>query len=159
MSKTLYEINQSILDALNRAIDPETGELLDCSEIDSLQVERQDKLEAYALLVKNLDAESKAIREEEKSLAVRRQQKERTIESLKQTLSMELDGQKLETSRVKVSWRKSQSVNVSDWKLLTEEFLRFSDPKPDLTAIKESLKQGFEVDGAELVENQNIQIK
>ena len=68
----LFEINAALEELLNQQ-DPETGELTcDLDQLDALMMERDEKLEGLALYCKNADAEAKAIREEEKTLAERR---------------------------------------------------------------------------------------
>ena len=61
----IYEIEQAITDL----VDPETGEITDFEALDALSMARDEKIENVALWTKNLNAEAKAIREEEKALA------------------------------------------------------------------------------------------
>lgn len=76
---TIYEIDARMAGL----IDPETGELLDYEAFASLQMEREAKIENMALWYKDLTAEAKAIREEEKALAERRKSAENKAERLK----------------------------------------------------------------------------
>lgn len=142
---TLYEINTQ----LNTLIDEETGEIKDFEAFEELAMARDEKLENTALWIKNLDAEAKAIWEEEKNLADRRQAIEHKIERLKNFLGNALEGQKFSTPKVAISFRKSTSVSVDDdfieWaKSNADELLKFSEPKPDKTAIKEAIKNGVD---------------
>ena len=73
MSLSLYHIDQ----ALEALIDPETGELLDYDAFEQLQMDREHKIENMVCWSKSLDAEAKAIRDEEKELAERRRTMER----------------------------------------------------------------------------------
>ena len=68
MSLSLYHIDQ----ALEALIDPETGELLDYDAFEQMQMDREHKIENMVCWSKSLDAEAKAIRDEEKELAERR---------------------------------------------------------------------------------------
>ena len=61
---TIYEIDSRIAELL----DPDTGELLDYEAFAALQMEREAKIENMALWYKDLSAEAKAIRDEEKAL-------------------------------------------------------------------------------------------
>ena len=158
-SISLYEINQAIIDAVDSCLDPETGEMTGTEALEALMMQRTDKLENYALYIKNLDAQAKAIRAEELELAKRRQQHEKLADKLVGVLGAELDGQKFETARVAISWRRSEQVLVHDEDQLPEDCLRFVKPQPDKTAIKKLLKAGIELKGAELVEKLNMQIK
>ena len=158
----LYEVNAALEELLNQQ-DPETGELTcDLDQLDALMMERDEKLEGLALYVKNADAEAKAIREEEKTLAERRRSLENKAERAKGFLAEQLAGEKFSTPKVAVSYRKSEQVEVS-MAFFTEEsnerFLRFKDPEADKTAIKNALKAGETVPGAELVSKTNMILK
>mgnify|MGYP000917782718 FL=1 len=63
----IYEIDN----AMFSLIDEETGEIKGYEAFEELQMQREEKIENVALWYKNLIAESKAIREEEKALAER----------------------------------------------------------------------------------------
>ncbi len=158
----LFEINAALEELLNQQ-DPETGELTcDLDQLDALMMERDEKLEGLALYCKNADAEAKAIREEEKALAERRRSLENKAERAKGFLAEQLAGEKFSTPKVAVSYRKSEQVEVST-AFFTDEsnerFLRYKDPEADKTAIKNALKAGETVPGAELVSKTNMILK
>lgn len=163
MSKTLWEINTEIMECF----DAETGEIFDVEKLESLHLEREQKIENIALYVKNLTSEAAAIRAEEKALAERRKAKENKAESLKQYLSFALDGAKFETPKVNVSFNKSSGVKVTDKEDLIhwlefsglDDCIRYKTPEPDLNKVKALLKQGEKVEGAELENRENINIK
>lgn len=152
---SLYEINQDILNC----IDITTGEILDYEKLEELQIERNEKIENIALWIKNLEAETKAIKEEINVLHERSEMKERKIEKLKQYLMGSVE-KKFETSKVIISYRKSVSVNITDESKIEEKYIKTKiETAVDKTAIKEDIKNGIAVSGAELIEKQNIQIK
>lgn len=152
----LYEINQAILDC----VDAETGEIIDVAQFDLLQIDRQAKIDNIICLYKSLNYEADALKQEEQVLAERRKQKEANAERTKNWLSEIINGEKFETPRNKVSWRKSESVNLIDDSLISDSFKEeVITVKIDKTAIKSAIKQGVEVAGAELVSKNNIQIK
>lgn len=160
---TLYEINQAIIDALENAVDPETGEIAEdvAAALEALDIKRNEKLENIACYIKDLEAEGKAIRDEEKALAARRRTTERKTERLKDYLAWALQGEKFKSARCAVSFRKSTAVEIAPDALthLPERFLRFKDPEADKTAIKDALKAGEVIDGCKLVENVSMIIK
>ena len=159
---TIYEIDKAILDAYEKAMDPETGEVTDdevFASIDELMMAREEKCENIACWIKDLAADIAAIREEEKALASRRLVMTNKAERLKKYLELCLDGKKLNTARCAVSFRKSQSVEIKSFAEIPEQFLRFKDPEPDKAKIKDALKAGEVVPGAELVENVSVIIK
>lgn len=159
----LYDIDQAILNL----VDLETGEILDYEAFAELKMAREEKIEGMALWVKNLDAEAKAIRAEEVSLAERRKVLEKKAESLKEYLTMILDGGKFSTARVACSFRKSKSVQITDEAAFIQameasqhyEYLTYSAPKVNRTEITNAIKAGKEVPGALLIEKNNLSIK
>lgn len=155
----IYEIEQAILDL----IDPETGEIKDFETLEALDISRSEKIENIALWIKNLNAEAKAIREEEKALAERRRYAENKAESLKRYLSEALNGERFTTAKVAITYRKSMAVEIADEEafVLAADMLYIIQQAPtiDRKAISNALKAGEIIEGAELAERNNIQIK
>lgn len=153
---SLYEIDKAILEC----IDLETGEIIDTDKFDELQIDRSDKLENVALWYKNLLSEAQAYRAEKDAFAEKQKRAERKAESLKNYLDSALRGQKFDTVKVSITYRKSTSVEIVDQSKLPETYLKVvTTATPDKTEIAKALKVGEVVEGAELKENQNIQIK
>lgn len=160
---TLYEINQAILDV----VDGETGEILDLDRLVELQLEKEQKVEGIALFIKTLAAEAAAIKAEEEALAERRKAKENRAKSLKEYLTNELAGKKFETARVRLSYRKSTKVEISDETALLdyleknhhEQCIKYKTPEISTSEVGKLLKAGTELPGAALVENNNLQLK
>ena len=152
---SLYQINEEILSC----IDMESGEIIDIEKLNSLQMALEDKLESIACWVKNLEADAAAFKAEKESFADRQKAAENKAVSLKRYLSDFLAGQKFETLRVKVSFRKSESLEVSEEAKIPEEFLRYKEPEINKADLKKAVKAGLVLDGVQLVEKQNISIK
>ena len=152
---TLYEIDEEILNC----VDMETGEIIDVERLGQLQLAREDKVEGIALWIKNLLSDADAIKSEEEKLAQRRKVNENKAKNLKEYLSKFLGGQKFKTPKVSISYRKSESVEVTDISKLDDEYLKFAEPTVDKTKVKKALKAGTTLQGVVLVENQNIQIR
>ncbi len=155
---TLYEINQEIAN-FQFNIDEETGEILNAMQLDELEMAKEEKAENVALFVKNLKAEAEAIKAEEKALATRRKQTERKAQSLTEYLQYCLDGQKLKTPKVAVSYRKSYRVECNDIDKVPTEFLRYKAPELDKTAIKNAIKNGATNTGCTLEEYSTMSIR
>lgn len=162
--RALYEINAD-LDALLSNVDPETGELLiDPEALDALMMERQDKLEGIALAIKNLTADADAIKAEETALADRRKRIEKHRDGLRDFLQQSLAGEKLETARVAVSYRKSKALEVDEnvfwpWAVDYPYYIRQKEPEIDKKKITDAIKDGAEIPGAALVERVSMTIK
>ena len=161
---TLYEINEQIQNILENCYDPETGEIYDeelMVQYDSLRLQREEKAENVACYIKNLRAESAAIKEEAKKLAARAKSAENKADHLEDYLQYCLQGEKLNTTRCAVSYRKSKKVEFDENRLfeVPEKYLRYKDPELDKKAVTEALKAGEEVPGCKLVENVSMIIK
>ena len=150
----LYEIDQQILDC----IDSETGELIDPERLSALMMERDAKIEGVALWVKNLESEVLALKAEKDAFAERERVTKSKVERLKKWLSDALGGQKFSTTKCAVSFRRSLKTEILDADSIPTEYLKVKT-EPDVTAIKNALKDGQEVPGCQLIENQNISIK
>lgn len=161
---TLYEINNAIQDVLDYALDPETGEILDdalMASYDQLRMDRDEKIENIGCFIKNLEADAKAIREEEKSLADRRRAAENKAEHLRNYLQFCLAGQKFQSPRLAVSFRKSKKVVFDEAHLydVPDDYLRYKEPELDKKLVAEALKAGEVIPGCELVESVSMIIK
>ena len=156
MMANLYEIDQGILECL----DLETGEVIDPERLESLQMARDQKIENVACWIKNLLSDAEAIKAEKEALAKRQVAALAKAEQLKEWLAEALGGQKFSSAKCAVSFRRSETVEVADIALIPAELLRVKTTvEPNKTAIKALLKEGQEVVGCCLVENQNINIK
>lgn len=156
MKMTLYEIDEAIYNCIN----DETGEV-DQEKFEKLQGIRTKKMEGAALGYKNLTALATAMKIEEDKLKARRKAVEKRAEGLKMFLSMSLNGEEVLTPLVKISWRKSEAVVITDEKSIPEQY--WNKPKPTAPTVNKSeiskaINNGVSVPGASLVERQNIQI-
>lgn len=151
----LYEINEAILACL----DLETGEVLDAEKLAELQIEREEKIENVALWYKNLCADAEAYKNEKNSFAEKQKAAEAKAESLKKWLDYVLAGEGFKTTKVTMSYRKSEQVVVDDLTQLDARFLKYAEPTPDKVELKKALKAGEEIFGARLESKNNISIK
>lgn len=154
----LYEIDRAILEC----VDCETGEIIDPERLDNLLMERNTKIEAVALWVKNLESDAAAYKAEQAAFAKREEQALAKAESLKKWLARACDGQKFNTAKCAVNFRKSESVEILDESKIPAAFMRTSTKtttSPDKAAIKKAIKSGQEIGGCKLVENLNAKIQ
>lgn len=155
---TLYEINGKIREFLAENVDPETGEVLDPDALSALELERSEKLESYALAVKNYRAAAAAIKAEEDNLKARRERLGRTADRLSEILKAELNGEKLFTARVQVSYRRSQITEIIDIGSVPEKYLKIT-VEPKKNEIKAAINAGESVSGAAVVEKISMIIR
>ena len=156
MNNSLYEITREYLEAFDRLeVDEETGEILNFEAVDALAGVFEEKAESVAFIG--------SLKTEESSLAERRKSAERKVDNMKKYLASCLDAagrEKVETAKVRVSFRKSVAVSIDDEGALPADYIvETVSTKPDKTAIKKAIQAGQEITGASLVENRNIQIK
>ena len=149
---SLYEINQAI-----QACFDEEGNVIDA---DALEYWRNEETGALGRWIINLRAESQAYKDRAALFTERKKAVDNKIENLERRLSERLQGRKYKDFDVQISWRRSQSVEVSDVEALPEEFVvTETTSRPDKAKLKEALKLGEIIEGARLIENNNIQIK
>ena len=154
--RPLYEIEEDILSC----VDMETGEIIDESRLDALEMEREKKIESVILWRKDILAEMEAVKAEAKKLSDRGKSLEKKAEQLKGWAEHALGGEKFKTERCSVSYRKSSGVVIDDihllpvdvWKDLQESWI--SKDK-----IKQFIESGKEIKGAHIEERQSIIIK
>ena len=155
---TLYELTGQFLDIYNLDLDDETK----ADTLDSIdwQTDYENKVENYIKVIKNLEADIEARKNEIKRLTELNKADEKKKDRLKETLtiSMELTGhERVDTILFKVSFRKSEAVEVDD--LLLPEAYKVATWKADKKRLKEDLKNGLEIIGATLVERKNLSIR
>ena len=159
----LYDIDQQLERLLEldteRMVDAETGEILTAEEIDKLQMDRAEKIEGCLLVIKNKQAEAEAIDAEIKRLTERKRTLTNKEKWLREYVATSLNGEKFSTARVTVSYRKSESVEVTCAPENLPELFRKTTYSPDKTNLKKALKDGVEIAGVQLVTKLNLQIK
>ena len=167
---TLYELTQEqqyLYDLLanGEAIDMETGEIDPVVE-EQLKINNEqidEKIKAWGIVCKQLQADAKMLKDEEEAISIRRKRAERHAELVKNRLENQmilLGKLQFKDTKVDISFRKAKKVEITNEELLPEEYLSVKTTiTPAKTLIMSALKEGKEVQGATLVETQNIQIK
>lgn len=138
---------------------------LDCMEEDI-----EKKIEQTALYIKNIEAESDAIKAERDKLSLRKQRKDNLAKRLREYIisSMDkVDRVKIETPQLAISVRNNaESVNVVNEEKFIKwagdndtSYLRFKAPEISKTAIKKALQSGQEVPYCSLERTKSLLIK
>lgn len=155
----LYELSLSFQEVQNMDLDPEVMK----DTLDSIEDAIENKAENIAKLIRNLESDVSACKEEEDRLKTKRQSTENKVKWLKTYLedNMKLTGKtKFKSGMFNFSIQKNPaSVNITDEKIIPGEFLIPQPPKVDKTSIKEILKKGIEVPGAELKQTEGLRIR
>lgn len=160
----LYEINEAIDATFSLAVDPTTGEVNDeqLYLLDLLEIERDKKIENIACLIKNLRAEAAALKTEKDAFQKRQKQAENKAESLSNYLQSVLNGEKFNSTRCSVSFRKTNKVVLDEGYTVYDidtHFLRMSEPTLDKTEIKKALDAGMSIAGVHMENGLSMTVK
>lgn len=162
MKKSLYAIQTEYLQLAEALENDELTVELE-SQLTINQNELQAKGLAYGYIAKEFEYDIDIIDAEIARLNAMKTTRKNALDRLKATLkgAMELYGiVELKSPTLKISFRKSESVIIQDMSQLDERFIKTKTTKDvDKVAIKQAIKDGEAVQGAELVTNNNIQIK
>lgn len=155
---TLYELTGQFLEIYNMDIDDETK--LDTLEAIDWTSDYETKVEGYVKVIKSLEADIEARKNEKKRLDGLNKSDQTKIDNLKAALavSMTETGQtKVDTTLFKVGFRKSEAVVVDETKLPKK--YQVATYKPDKKTLKELLKSGKHIKGAALEDRSNLSIR
>ena len=155
----LYELSQNYLAVQEMDLDEDT--LRDT--LDSIEETFEDKAENIAKLIRTVEAEEKAFEAEEKRFNAMKKTAANKKQYLKQYLEFNMiltDKTKFKAGVFNFSIQNNPpSVEVFDEALLPKQFLMEQPPKIDRAGIKELLKAGEEVPGAELKQTKGLRIR
>ena len=75
-----------------------------------------------------------------------------------------LQGNKFETARVKCTYRKTTAIETDDTFIYwaqehAPDLLRYTEPTPNKTKIKDAIKAGREIEHAKIVDGLSLSIK
>lgn len=160
----IYELNDQIKACIQldeeHVVDTEDGEIFDLQQFEALQMERNAKIEGMCCYIKNKLAEAQAIDAEIDTLSYRSGAIKKEVDRCKGYLAGALYGEKFETPRCKITWRKSEICNVLSMEAIPDEYKRTKvTVDADKTAIKKAIKAGVEVPGAEVIQKLNMTLK
>lgn len=120
----------------------------------------EEKLEGYAMVIKNLESDVVGMKAEEKRIAERRKGIENQLERMKNAIAQTLQnsGQdKVKTEKFTFSWRKSSAVHITDETLIPKEYINVTT-----TISRQELAKRLKneaIPGAELIENKSLSIR
>ena len=157
----LYELVGQYLDIYNMDIDEETK--LDTIEALGLDEKIELKLENYAKLIRNLEADNTAYKTEEERLKKKRDTNTNKIDWLKQNAqtAMEAIGvTKIKGELFTLSLQNSKaSVIVDEANLPKKYWTKKITESPNKKKLYEVLNEGKKVKGASLQENRSLRIR
>lgn len=163
---TLYELTTEYMELLAMLEDPDVDEDLIADTLEGIDGELEVKADGYARVMRQMDADAKAIKAEEERLANRRKSLENRAANLKSRLQqmMEITGKvKFKTELFSFGIQKNPAAVVIDEQYIEnipEEYLIRQDPKIDRAKLKEDLKAGKDLEGiAHLEQTESLRIR
>jgi Siphovirus Gp157 len=164
MKQSIFQISTELNEIINAIIDG-GGELTPELE-QSLMIKEEElstKSIKYGYVVKALEYDVNIIDDEIKRLSQIKKVRQNTAERLKNVLKITMQGfniPEIDTPTMKINFRKSSSLEITDEDLIPKKFVTIKQTSTIRKAdIKKAIKEGEEIAGARVVENQNLQIK
>jgi hypothetical protein len=161
---SLFKISNDMQLIVNELI-ANGGELTDELQ-DQLQItesQMKQKASGYAQVIRAMKYDNDVVDAEIKRLQAIKKVRKNTTERLQNALSdamQQFEMDVIETPTTKISFRSSQSVEITDENAIDKQFkTQIITTKIDKMEIKRAIKGGATVDGAELITNKNLQIK
>lgn len=163
---TLYEIAADYRMRLDLLAELDLDEQTIADTLESLGGEMQIKSQNVAMFIGNLEAQAKAIKEAEATMAARRKAIENRAERVRKYLmeNMTFAGiSKIECPYFKIAIQDNPpSVVIDDLGSLPSDYMRQPEPPPpapDKKLIAQAIKDGFNVPGAHLEVGKRLVIK
>ena len=156
----LYELTESYLKLQQKIEDG--GEGLE-DTLESITDAIEEKADGYGKVIKNIEAQIEAIKNEEKRLADRRKSLESNVKRLKDSLyeSMKLT----KTKRIKSELftfniqNNPPSLNIENEDAIPFEYYQPQAPKLDKKELLNAIKNGLEIEGVSIKQGESLRIR
>lgn len=156
----LYDLTDRYKNLLDLLSNKEVDKNVLYNSLDLVQEDIGVKVENTAKVLKSIELEAKALKEEEERIKKRRQALERNYKNLKEYVQESLlkaNLSKIKTKLFTVYFRKTKKI------VLYEEQIDLKYKKiveqTDIASIRIDLEEGKEVKGAKFVENESLIIR
>ena len=161
----LYLLTQEFREAAEKLADAELPDEVIADTLESLQFPIDEKAKNVAMVIRNIEASAKAIKEAADAMILRAKSEENRAKNLKGYLqsAMEATGiTKIESPYFVISLRNNpESVVIDAESQIPADYMREvpATYSPDKTLIKKAIQDGYEVPGCHLTRTQSLQIK
>ena len=160
MAMTLFEMTENAKYLYSLLEDEQIDEK---TVVDTLEgMGANEKLESYVYVQKQFEADLLAYKAEKERIEKKMKTCQNAIDRMKNAVMgfMSATGlKKAKAGTFDLTIRKSESVNILDESMISEEFLVPQQPKINKAGIKKALKEGREVSGAVLAENNSLVVR
>ena len=153
----LYDLTEQYKDLLELAQDG--GEGVDYTAmLEGLEGAIGDKLDGYCKIIRTLEAEAQALKEEAQRLSQRKASLENNVTRIKEALKggmMRLGMDKHKSPLFTVSITKPRDrVEVTNIAAVPSEFIKQAEPTVDKKAVMDAIKGGGQVPGVNIVQGE-----
>lgn len=158
---TLYELTGIYQDIYQMDMDDETK--ADTLASIDWQEQFEQKAEGYAHVIKNLEADVAMYKNEEANFKAKKQAAQKKLDYIKDNIiaAMSVTGQtEVRGGSLTLKLQKNpESVRVDEDMLPKKYFVKKVELKPDKNGLKELLRSGRSIKGAELIRTEKLVIK
>lgn len=158
----LFDINHEIEIAENKAIDMESGEILDevfYTLLNELKMAKEEKVENLCCLYKNINADAEALKAQADEFTRRYKSAKNKADSIKNYITITMDGEKFSSPRASLRWTTTHPVIVEcDPATLPEKF-RKATYEAKKTELKTALENGEIIEGCSIGERRSVSIR
>ncbi|UBH07876.1 siphovirus Gp157 family protein [Macrococcus armenti] len=159
----LFDLNISELEILEMLENEELSFEDVKDTLDAIKDEKYRKYDFMQKMILSLKGDVNTLKERETTLSKRRKSYENKIKSLQNYMldAMKFKGEeKFKTEEFTYFIRTTKSTHIEDETLLPERYLIPQPPKVDRQTIKNDIvKNGIEVPGAAIVENESLGVR
>lgn len=167
MNQPLYKIAQEYMETYHNLYgDEELSEEVIRDTLSGIQSELQDKALNIVALIKNMQADSRAMKDAESSISERRKRLEKRTENLENYLLVNLQAanidKPIESAEHYVAIKKNPfSVLIASGAIIPDEYMRIvpEEKQPDKTLLKQAINNNKIIEGVSLVQNIKLYIK
>lgn len=162
MSFRLYELTHQYQELLDHITESEVEHPGFADTLESIEDAIEDKLNSTAIIIKTLESQAKALKDEENRMKKRRQSFENNIDRLKDYARQALEAtgkDKIKGNNFTLRMQNNPpSANILDNKVIPGHYLIEQEPAIDKKGLLEDLKNGIAVEGAELKQGRSLRI-
>ena len=158
----LYELTQNYINLQELLEDPEIPVEVINTALSEVTEEIEEKAENIAKLIKSMELDAAAIKEEETRLSSKRKSLEGRVKNLKEYLEgamRAVDKKKIKGKLFSFNIQKNPaSLDIYDTSMIPKDYIKVVETF-DNAEIKKALKEGIDVPGAILTQSESLRIR
>ena len=161
----LYLLTQEFREVAEKLADSDLPDEVIADTLESMQFPIEEKAKNVAMVIRNMEASAKAIKDAADGMLLRAKAEENRAKNLKaylQSAMVETGITKIESPYFVISLRNNpESVVIDADSQIPDDYMREipASYSPDKTLIKKAIQDGLTVPGCHLTRTQSLQIK